>query len=231
MKTSNILLTVAISLFVLVTLCSNLILKNQFDKIDKDDEFYGFARHPVPAFRHVRLQGKNFALTEIQQGSKPEIRMLTLAKFLEWKMSGDTLVVNYKPDWNPGYQPRASFGSLPSIYIIAPKLEGIFANNIRCAVRDYQFDNLVVEQKGDGLLFENSSAKKLTATIYDYGYLQLKPDNHFGSTDIDVRDSSTFHAEKDVFTDLKAKIDSSAFINMPGSMLRKMMAGNKITPR
>lgn len=232
MKTSNILLTVAVALFVLVSLSSNLVLKNQFDKIDKNDKFYGFTKHPVSAFRYVHLKGKGFALTQIESGTSPEIRMLTLPQYMDLKMSGDTLVMTYKPDWELGYQPRGGgFGSLPSIYIIAPKLEGIISDNVRCVVKDYRFDDLTVIQKGDGLLLNNSSVRNFTATISDYAYLKLNPDSRIETANIDIRDSSTLNAEKDIFKDFHARIDSSAYISMPGSMLKKMMTGNKITPR
>ena len=231
MKTSNILLAITLSVFFLVTLSSNFVLKKQFDKKDKDDEFYGFSKHQVGTFKYLRLKGRGFALTEIQQGPTAEIRMITLPQYLEWAHSGDTLVVTYKADWKQGYLPRDAFGSLPSIYIIAPKLEGIVSDSIRARIKDYKFEDLIVEQKGNSLMLANSTVRNFKATISRNGYLLLNPQSRIEMADIDIRDNSTFNAEKDIFGDINTLIDSSAYISMPGSMLKKMITGNKIAPR
>ncbi len=231
MKTSNILLIITLSIFFLVTLSSNFVLKKQFDKIDKDDKFYGFSKHSVGTFRYLHLKGKGFGLTEIQQGPEAEIRMITLPQYLEWQISGDTLVVTYKANWNQGYQARDAFGSTPSIYIIAPQLQGIISDNIRSKVKNYKFEDLVIDQKGDALMLDHATVRNLKATISGNGYLKLDPESQVGTADVDIRDSSTFNAEKDIFGNFDAMIDSSAYISLPGSMLKKMMRQQKLTPR
>ncbi|GGH37034.1 hypothetical protein GCM10007423_29770 [Dyadobacter endophyticus] len=232
MKTSNILLIVTVSLFFLVTLSSNLALKSQFDKIDKNDAFYGFSRHPIKPFQYIKLLGKDVGLTEIRQGPVAEIRMITLPKYLRWDSSGDTLILTYTPEVNQGYRPRGgTYGSLPSFYVITPSLQGIILDNVRCKVRNFKFGDLTVQQKGDGLFFAGSSIDNLTANVAANGYLKLDQDNQIGRADITVRDSSVLSADKDMFKLFNAKIDSSAYISMPGSMLKKMMTGNKIAPR
>lgn len=232
MKTSNILLIVTVSLFFLVTLSSNLVLKSQFDKIDKDDPFYGFSKHQIKPFQYVKLQGRDVGLTEIRQGAVAEIRMITQPKYLRWDYSGDTLILTYTAEANQGYRPRGgTFGSLPSFYVITPTLKGIISDNVRCKVRNYKFEDLLVQQKGDGLLLAGSSIDNLTASVAANGYLKLAQDNQIGTADIVVHDSSALSADKDMFKLFNAKIDSSAYISMPGSMLKKMMKENKITPR
>jgi hypothetical protein len=224
MKTSNILLLATVSLFLLVTLCSNLILKKQFDAIDKNDPYYGFSREPLKPFHYIRLQGKGFGLTEIAPGAKAEVRMITDAKYLEWVASGDTLIVTYKADWNQGYQYRGStFGARPSVYITTPQLKGIISDNIKCKVSNYKFGDLFVDQKGDGIFLNGSSIEKLTARVRANGYLKLDAKTAIGTADVEVRDSSGLSADKDVFGVLNVKIDSSATISMPGSMLKKML--------
>lgn len=228
MKTSNILLIITVSLFFLVTLCSNLVLKNQFDKIDKNDPFYGFSKHQIKPFHYIRMQGKDVGLTEIRQGPVAEIRTITQPKYLRWDVSGDTLILTYTPEGNQGYRPRGgAFGSLPSFYVTAPELKGIISDNIRCKIKNYKFGDLMVQQKGDGLLMTGSSIDNLTARVSANGYLKLDQKNHIGTADIEVRDSSALSADKDMFKLFNAKIDSSAYISMPGSMLKKMMEEKK----
>lgn len=228
MKTSNILFIVTVSIFFLVTLCSNLVLKTQFDKIDKNDPFYGFSKHQVKPFQYVKLQGQDVGVTEIRQGPVAEIRMITLSRYMQWDYSGDTLVLTYIPEGNPGYRPRGGgFTAFPSFYVITPSLKGIVSDNIRCKVRDFKFGDLVVQQKGDGLFLAGSSIDNLTASVSAYGYLKLDPNNHIGTADIAVHDSSALSAEKDMFKQFNAKIDSTAYISMPGSMLKKITEGKK----
>lgn len=219
MKTSNILILVTSFLFLSVTLCSNFVLKKQFDQIDKNDPYYGFSKDPIKPFHYIRLTGKGFGLTEIAQGPKSEIRMITEAKYLEWKVSGDTLVVTYKADWNQGYITRGgAYGNNPSVYITAPQLKGIMSDEIRCKVTNFKFQDLFVNQKGDGLLLNGASVDNLTARISANGYFMVNSKSTIGNADIEVRDSSAFSAENDVFKVIDLEIDSSAFVRIPGSI-------------
>ncbi|GGM82252.1 hypothetical protein GCM10010967_12410 [Dyadobacter beijingensis] len=231
MKTSNILLIITLSVFFLVTLSSNFILKNKFDKVDKNDRFHGYSKHPVGAFKYVHLKGKGFALTEIQQGTTPQIRMITLSKYIEYKNVGDTLVLNYKPDWKQMYTGRDASYLAASIYIITPKLEGIINDSIQTKVNGFKFDSLTIRQNGDALIIQNSSVSSLKARIAHKGYLRFDQRSRVETADIDIIDQSTFNTEKDIFGDVNPVIDSAAYISLPGSMLKKLIKNNKITPR
>jgi hypothetical protein len=231
MKTSNTLLIITLSIFFLVTLSSNFILKKQFDKIDKNDRFHGYSKHPVGTFKYIHLKGKGFALTEIQQGPVPQIRMITPSKYIEYKNVGDTLVLNYKPDWKQMYTGRDASYLSASIYIITPKLEGIINDSIQARVNNFKFDNLVLRQNGDATVIQNSSVRNLKARIAHKGYLKFDQRSRVEKADIDIIDQSTFNAEKDIFGDVSPVIDSAAYISLPGSMLKKLIKNNKITPR
>ena len=52
----------------------------------------------------------------------------------------------------------------------------------------------------------------------------MKGKNQIGAATIQVRDSSTLIVDKDVFKTLQIQVDSSAHLNLPGSLLKKSLS-------
>ena len=100
MKTSNILLTCLLAVMLLFIVGSNLVLKAEFDKIDRKDAFYGYKQETVKTFKYIKIQGKQIGITQIQPGKNYEIRFNKDRKLFDWKVIGDTLEMTYKRTWN-----------------------------------------------------------------------------------------------------------------------------------
>ena len=223
MKTSHILFITTLSLFIAFTLGINWILKGEFAKIDKTDPYVGFSSHPLKPFKYVKLHGSGFGLTEIRTDKAPELKMTIEPKYIDWKVSNDTLTIFYKPDWKRNNMLiGGDFESRPSIYVFTPELAGITSDQIRSRVMRAKTPHLDIHQNGDGMLIMRSEIPEIKADIKNNGYLRLHAYNNPMNVDIRVADSSSFQSDKDIFKQFNASIDSMAHLTVPGSVIKKL---------
>jgi hypothetical protein len=223
MKTSHILFLTTISLFVAFTLGINWVLKSEFEKIDKTDPYVGFSSHPLKPFKYVKLHGSGFGLTEIRTDKAPEIKMIIEPKYIDWKVANDTLTIFYKNDWKRNNMIiGADYEARPSIYVFTPTLAGITSDQIRTRVMRVKTPRLDIHQNGDGMLLMRSEIQEIKVDVKNNGYLRFHAFNNPLNADITVTDSSSFQSDKDIFKHLSASIDSTAHLNVPGSVVRKL---------
>jgi hypothetical protein len=219
MKTSNILLILVFTFSFLALFGSNMVLKSEYDKIDKKDPLYGFNREIVKPFKYVKLEGKAFGLTEIHPGKNFEVLTLPEKKLLEWKVTGDTLVFTYKRDWEL-FRPfsEQDLAIAPTIFITAPDIKGVIAHNVPFKLKNWKSTDMFVQQNSGALLLSDNTIENLKTDVSSGGFLMINPTNAFGNADIQIADSSGFKVEKEVFKSLRARVDSSSHISIPGGM-------------
>jgi hypothetical protein len=230
MKTSNILLLALLALVFISMIGSNLALKKTFDRIDRNDPYYGYSRDTLPPFRYVKLTGKQFGMVQILPGKNFEMRKQNLSGFphragLEWKVVGDTLYIDHSLDierypFGNGY----TFGRNTYLYIMAPALSGVQSDGIVTSVKGWKGGEFSVRQTGEGIRLMDNVFDQLSIEAHAGGYVEIKGNNHIGAATIQMRDSSTLIVDKDVFKSLKVQLDSTAHINLPGSLLKKSLS-------
>ncbi|MCF2518489.1 hypothetical protein [Dyadobacter sp. CY351] len=223
MKASNILLIIVLSLFLSAMVASNLVLKKQFDKIDRKDPYSGYLTHSLEPFHYVRLQGVGFGVTEVSQGKDFEIKFVVDQKFIDWKVVNDTLTVNYKKDFPEGGQsPQQIVHTLPSVYIFVPALKGLESNTINCKIKNMKQESLDIKQIGGAMVLLENQVNDLRADFVSGAIVTAYRENDFGKSKITVRDSSTFQVDSNIFKSLDLAVGDSAHVKMPGSLLKKL---------
>jgi hypothetical protein len=228
MKKSNILIICLIALSFLAMVGSGLSLKSQFDKIDRKDPFSGFKKNSLENFKHIRLSGNYFGVTQIEPGAQSQIKLITGNTAegeprVTWKISGDTLIVNYKHDnvRKLHYSQNMLFQQ-PNVLIVSPKLTSITSDGIATRIQGWKADSLSIQQKGFGIILNDNNIKMLSTNLYSGAHLEIDPKNAFTHSKITLEDSSSISSPKDIFQALRMKADSSSKISIPGSLLRKM---------
>jgi hypothetical protein len=219
MKTSNFLLIALFSLTLLALLGSNLVLKTRFDKIDKKDPLYGYKKEAVQPFKYVRLHGKAFGVTEIHPGKKFEILAAPEKKYYDWKVVGDTLILNYKREWEI-YGPfnEQTLSTAPNFYISAPEIKTITSQNTAVKVKDWKNGDMVIKMEKGALLLTENAIENLNTDVQSGGLVKFDSNNNFGNVAIQVKDSSSLKIEKDVFKSFKANVEAAAHIDLPGNL-------------
>ncbi|MCE7040948.1 hypothetical protein [Dyadobacter sp. CY312] len=229
MKKSNILIVCLIAFSFIAMIGSGLSLKTQFDKIDRNDPYAGFEKTKLKDFKYVKLSGNYYGLTRITYGSEPEIKVLDMkntdnSPIVSWKMSGDTLMVDYKLKGQKAEFGEYSYGSSPNVYIMVSKLSGVNSNGITTAIQGVKADSFLLEQKGFGVTLKDNDIKQLSTTIHSGANLTIEAKNKLDQTTLYVKDSSSVRIDQDVFHSFRLKADPSVQINLPGSLIKKMTA-------
>ena len=230
MKTSNILLLALLAFVFLSMIRYDLGLKKTFDCIDRTDPYYGFSHDTLPPFKYIKLTGKQFGMVQILPGKNCEMRKQPVSGFpyhagLEWKVVGDTLYVDHSLDiarypYGDGY----TFGRNTYLYIMAPALSGIQSDGIVTSIKGLQGGEFSVRQTGEGIRLMDNVFDQLSIEAHAGGFVEMKGKNQIGAATIQVRDSSTLIVDKDVFKTLQIQVDSSAHLNLPGSLLKKSLS-------
>jgi hypothetical protein len=218
MKASNILIISLLTLIFIGILGSNLVLKAEFEKHKRTDPLSGYKKEVLKPFKYVKLRGKTFGVTEIRPGKTSEINLNVDAKNLSWEVKQDTLVVTYKKDWTEVWMRREELlNSVANIYIFSPQLLHVDSDNAFCRIKGWKSDALTINQKGSLFVLADNQI----ADVSSGNYARIEAGNSFGDFKLNVADSSSLIVEKDVMRRIRATIDSSAHVSMPGSLLRK----------
>ncbi|MPR33136.1 hypothetical protein [Salmonirosea aquatica] len=230
MKTSNLLL-LALLAFVFISMIGyDLGLKKNFDRIDRTDPYYGFSHDTLPPFKYIKLTGKQFGMVQIRPGKTFEMRKQDVDHMwgdpgLEWKVVHDTLFIYHTLDterypYGNGYD----FRSNTYLYIMAPALSGVQSDGVVANVRGWKSGEFSIRQSDKAILLTNNTFDQLNIEAHAGGFVEIKGNNQIGAATLQVRDSSTLIVEKDIFKSMEIQADSSAHINLPGSLLRRSLS-------
>jgi hypothetical protein len=223
MKTSNILLTCLLAVTLLFIVGSNLVLKAEFDKIDRKDAFYGYKQETVKPFKYVKLQGKQIGITQIQPGTSYEIRFNKDRKLFDWKVIGDTLEMTYKRTWNEQPNQHDKLNYKPVVYILAPQISGVTTEKTTSIVKGWKNQNMIIKQSGNVMLLTDNTIHDLSALLTQGGNMKIDSNNRIENSITEVKDSSSFSTDKNIFKSFQAHVDSTGHISLPGDLYRKTL--------
>ncbi|GGC12708.1 hypothetical protein [Dyadobacter sediminis] len=223
MKRSNLVLSVLFALILIITVGANLILKAEYDKIDKKDPLASYSKTALPAFHYLKLNGKTFGVTQIQQGNAHELRIIADPKYFRWKVTGDTLQFTYLRDWEKnGAEKDYELRATPTFYIIAPSVTRIVSNDAILKVNGWKNKNMEIVMNGGAVEFSKNKIEDLKLHLNTDVLSKIDGGNSFGKASFKVRDNSTLIVEKNIFRTLDIKVDSTAHISLPGDLLHKL---------
>ena len=106
MKKSSLILLILLGLFILCLVGSDLILKTQYDQIDKSDPFWNYTKLNKGDFHHIRITGSNVTRISFIPGPNGSMGVLNdwewnLRKRIESSISDDTLFIKFKQQTDP----------------------------------------------------------------------------------------------------------------------------------
>jgi hypothetical protein len=223
MKTSNILLICLLAVTLLFIVGSNLVLKAEFDKLDRKDAFYGYKQETVKTFKYVKIQGKQIGITQIQPGTNYEIRFNKDRKLFDWKVIGDTLEMTYKRTWNEQPNQHDNLKFKPVVYILAPQISGVTTEKATSIIKGWKNQNMIIKQSGNVMLLTDNTIHDLSALLTEGGNMKIGSNNRIENAAAQVKDSSTLSTEKNIFKSFQAHVNSTGHISLPGDLYKKTM--------
>lgn len=75
MKVSTVILLVTLVLLVTGLFASNVLLKKEYDKVDKSDLYWTYGKILKQPFKHLKIEGGNVTNIAFEQSKKPSVRI------------------------------------------------------------------------------------------------------------------------------------------------------------
>ncbi len=223
MKKSNSLIISLLVFSLFAMIASGFSLKSQFDAIDRNDPYYAFEKTQSERFSHVRIHGNYNGFALVQEGTRPEILVYPIknkdgSPVVTWQLDRDTLIVSFRQDGRRARYFPGIFTTAPYVVIKAPSLNGFVSEEIPATIQGFKADSFSLKQLSFGVLLKENDFESLTADIRNGGELNVQGRNSFGNTDINLKDSSTFRSDRNIFKVLRLHADSTARLDLPGSL-------------
>lgn len=226
MKTSNIILSLITIFFFGSIVGTAMILKQEYEKIDFEDPFYGLVRNELPAFSVVKLQGNYHGLVEIRPGEKHKLLHPYNLRSLRWEVRADTLFVNYTGESRGGrnFSEQTFKNNHPAAYVVAPAVSSVVSEGMSLRVNGLTADHFKARFNGKsgGISFKGNTIKKLSAQAGASGILQLENDNRIDMASISAEDKSKLIITLQQIDSLEIKASSQANVQLPGALLEKI---------
>src|SRR5882757_6141131 len=109
MKLSTRILAGLLLLLIAGLLTSNIILKKEYDKVDKSDAYWTYAKISEQPFKYLKVTGGNITNVTFEQSPHYSVRILQ-----EWQryhngnitpvIKNDTLFINFPPESKIPYE-------------------------------------------------------------------------------------------------------------------------------
>lgn len=109
MKISSIILLVTFILLVTGMFASNILLKKEYDKIDKSDLYWTYGKILQQPFKHLKIEGGNVTNIAYEQSKNPSVRV-----FKDWNgyekglvktyVKNDTLFIKFPNTYKDRYE-------------------------------------------------------------------------------------------------------------------------------
>jgi hypothetical protein len=237
MKTSSLLLIILLCLFTISLIASDLILKSQYNKIDKTDPYWNYTKLSRGSFHHLKIRGGNITRIIFSPGPNGSAGALSYWNGsrdgrLKTSILNDTLFMELEPRLeNPGVRDWMKTRALISIscphllsidaintnldiYKLREKYLGLkLAGKSKMEIESYipDFDSISVQQKDSSeLTFEMADEIKSSGTMH-LNALDARVDGH------SLLDVGHFQIQS-----IRRSIGDTAAIILSGASLKQM---------
>jgi hypothetical protein len=161
MKKSSLILMILLGLLIISLIGSDILFKNQYNRIDKGDPFWNYTKLSKGRFRHIMITGGNGTRISFVPGPNGSIGVLSyweqeMKKRVQAYISDDTLFVQVKELSDPpGIRNWMKYHML--IAISCPDLLSVNATNSNLDLYKMKEKNLSVRLAGKSQMEIESS--------------------------------------------------------------------------
>jgi len=238
LKLSTMILLISLVLITIGLFASNMALKTEYNKLDKNDKYWNFTTVLSKPFKHLKIEGGNITQIVFEQDPTSSVRV---AKYWpEYKkesnfkafVSNDTLHITMV--YNPKSRANREWMSNTSlIRISAPQLLSVNINNTNFEWDGLKQNSLNVNMRGkSGFRIEsmvsnidtlNIIQRDSTMAIFDFssGYKGPRALN-FQHINADLSNRATLNIGAGYANDLKLNMGDSCSIILSGKSLNKL---------
>ena len=148
MKTSHILLAIIAIVTLTGMVATDVLLKQQYEKINWSDPYQNFERRTLPSVKHWIIEGAptDEIIIERSAGQAQALVQPDRVKFFRVRQQSDTTYIAFTPDYDGSHEPRneADRELGAGLVLRLPDLQSLRITNGRLTVRERTVSALAV---------------------------------------------------------------------------------------
>jgi len=188
MKWSNIILSTSLVAVLAGIFGSNVLMKKEYNRLDKSDKYWNYTKLTDKPFRHIRITGGNVSNIVYEQTSHNAVKVLRAWHGSEdgtvkAEVTKDTLQITFLNQYKDLYE-KYWLKDAVTVRITGPVVESISGSDTKVSMNKFNQPSLKVNLTGNS---------KLIVSSYR---------NNFDKIDVSQADSSvtTFTMSNETFT-------------------------------
>lgn len=223
MKTSYVLLAVLLLVTLTSMVATNVLLKQQYEKIDWNNPYQMLDQQTLPPVSNLVIEGAPTVEIIIEQSNTTQALVdPKLAKFLRIRQQNDTAYVSFTPDYEGTRPPRsdADFQIGEDLVLRLPNLQSLRVTNGRITLRKRTTNALSIDLQNTRLRTSGLIVNGPVTLITSRNSVAVLGADRYESLRAVVRDSSGIqlnNTQTNVFT---PEVSPRAEVQLRGKALR-----------
>jgi hypothetical protein len=236
MKFTTKILTAMLILFIAGLFVSNSFLKKEFERVDKTDLYWNYAKIVQEPFSHIKIQGGNISKIAFEQNSNPSVRVYKnwdgyINETVKAFVKNDTLFLKFPNTYRDIYQ-RDWMKWNTLVRVFSPKLLSVTGTDTKFEMFNMKQKSITVNMSGksefelESMISEfdtlDIAAKDSSAVIFEMSP-DLKSSGlfHVNRVDANIQGVSLLDIGRAQIDSLKLAIADSSGILLSGGTLKK----------
>ncbi|GAB3758568.1 hypothetical protein [Spirosoma pomorum] len=222
MKTSHILLAIIVLITLMGMTATNVLLKQEYDKLDWSNPLQGFDKRMLPAARHWVIDGPVDEVI-VEHGPQSEAYISPGRSNYQLKQQGDTMFVSYlvvKQKYMYAKNRETDKEETIELVIRTPDLESVRMKNGRLTIRKFTLDSLNVSLINGRLRTSGLTVTGNCALDISQCSKTILGTDQYASLQATVRDSSALQLSNTQVRTLAVDPSHKAEVELSGRALR-----------
>ncbi len=225
MKTSSILLAVIALVTLTGMVATDVLLKQQYNKVDWKNPYQDYEKRNLPTAKHWVIEGTptNEIIIEQRTGVSHALVEKETAKYYRTRQQGDTVFVFFTPDYSVGRNsPRADAerGYSNAVLLQLAGLQSLTAKNARLTLRNWTGEQVAITLENSRLRTDKLAiAGAFDLTASQNSFAVLGPDR-YGSLQASIQDSSGVQMNDTQAITFTKQLSPKAEVQLRGQALK-----------
>lgn len=226
MKTSYILLAIVAILTLTGMVATDVLLKQQYDKMDWRNPYQNFDKRSLPTVRHWVIEGTpNDEIVVLESIDKPQALIAPdYAKFYRMEQREDTVLVQFVPDYSGNRsEPRSAADRELSVQLVLrlPELQTLWIKDGRVTLSELKKDRLQITLQNSRLRTAGvGSLDSCSLIAGQNSFAVFGPTDRYGVLKAVVQDSSGIQLNNTLVENFTVQTSAKAEVRLQGQALK-----------
>ncbi len=224
MKTSYILLIILAFITLTGMVATDVMLKQQYERIDWRNPYQSFEKRPLPMAKHWVVEGTPTAEIVVLESVDKPLALIApdMAKFYSIQQQAETVYVKFTPD-HTGYQgePRSDADRELAVQLVLrlPKLQTLRIKDSRVTLSELEKDSLRVTLQNSRLRTAGGRSNAFSVVAGQNSFAVFGADQ-YKSLQATVQDSSGIRLDDTLVETFAVQASLKAEVQLKGRALK-----------